>query len=130
MIDAAERIGERVDRADRRIGKGLAGKHRAAQHRLARRNIAALETGSFDIGRQQPERLDRQHVGDRILGMAAGKGLDRMNHRVDSGGGGNGSGQPEGQRRVEQRDIGEQIGRDDSRLGGFAGGQDRNGGHL
>ena len=39
---AAERISERVDAGDRRIGEGEAGEMRAEQHRRARLEIAGL----------------------------------------------------------------------------------------
>ena len=99
MVDAAERISERMDPGDRRIGEGQAGKMRAEQHRRARFEIAGLVAGREQIAGQQPQRLAGQRVGQRVLEPRRGVRLDRVDDGVDAGRGGHVARQAEGQAR-------------------------------
>ena len=86
MVEPAERIGQRMDPGDRRIGKGQPGKMRAEQHRRARVEIAGLVAGaSADWPTAAAAPRPRQSVRQRVLEPRRGIGLDRMDDRVDPG---------------------------------------------
>ena len=86
--------------------------------------------GGDQILRQQPQRLARQHVRDRILAPRRGIGLDRMDHRVDPGRRGDVARQADGQLGVEHRPVGIEGGAVDRILDAAADGDDRDAGRL
>ena len=84
-----------------------------------------VDAGLADVAAKQPQRLARQAVGDDVLLVLRGVGLDGVHHRVDAGGGGDGGGKADGQLGVEDRPVGQELRRDDALLLGGAGGDDR-----
>ncbi len=104
----AKRVGQCVDRSDRRVGEGLAGEQGAEQHGLAGFAVAAVLHHRIQVAGQQAQGLAGEHVGQRVLLQFAGVGLDGVHHGVDAGGGGDVGGQPEGQVGIQQRQIRQQ----------------------
>ena len=87
MEMAAKRIGQRVHRRHRGVGERHAGQHRAHQHVAAGLAIAAVAASHPVVAPEKAERFDRQTIGDRIFLDLGGVGLNRVDHRVDAGGG-------------------------------------------
>ncbi|MNF75300.1 hypothetical protein D3C84_573620 [compost metagenome] len=92
--------------------------------------IGAVVTHPLQVVAQQAQRLAGQAVGNRVLQVSGGVGLDGVDHRIDAGGGGHGLGQPQGQVGVEQGNIRQQGRRDDHILLALAGGDHRYGGDF
>ena len=113
----AERVGERMDGGDGRIGEGLAGEHGAEQHFAPRLDVATVAHGSEQRAAHQRQRLARQQPRDGIaVGVQRGIGLDGMDHGVDAGRRGDMRRQAERQRGIEDGDVGEKHRRDDAHL--------------
>ena len=126
----AQRIGQRVNRTDRRIGKRLPGQAGSQQHRLARFTVFPISHYRRKIRRKQTQGFTRQQVRQRILLDLAGVGLDGMHHGIDASGCSNRRRQAQGQIGVEHSQIRQQHGRNHTHLGGFAGGDNCHRSHL
>ena len=64
---AADRIGQRVHRCHRRIGKGHARQHRAEQHGAARLDVVRFEHRGMDIGTGKPDATTRRQYPHRLM---------------------------------------------------------------
>ena len=125
VVVAAQRIGQRVHGRHRRVGEGLAREGGAQQHGLARGAVGAVAAGRQQVAAEQAQCLACQRVGQGVLLVAPGVGLDGMDHGVDAGGRRGQARQPEREPGVEQHVVGVELRRDHAHLAGLAGGQDR-----
>ena len=101
--------GQRVYRADGRVGEGHPGQHGALQHRATRLQIAAVFDRRNDMIGEQPERAHGERIGEHVLGMTAGVRFDGVHHRIDTGHCRHTRRKPKGERGVEHRDVGIQT---------------------
>ncbi|EGF30651.1 hypothetical protein IMCC9480_1067 [Oxalobacteraceae bacterium IMCC9480] len=126
----SERVSQCMHRRHRRIRKSLPRQRRTEQHRFTRNAVVAISAGSDDMRRQQRQRLLRQHVRQRIFQAHAGISLDRMDHRIDAGGGSGSRRQTQRQFGIKDREVGNEQGRDHPALGGGTSRHNRNRGHF
>ena len=116
MPTRAERIGKRVttgsiDRAETEAS--VQGGKRQAGTRLS---VGAILNGASKILADQPSSFDRIKVDHRMR-LAIGESLDTVRHRVDAGCRGRARRHAEGQRRIDNRDIGQHVHALDGKLG-------------
>jgi len=100
-----------MDCPDGRIAKRHSGQQGAEQHLLARHEIMAITHRCRQVGIQDLQGFQSQHIRDRISFQYRRQRFDRMNHGVYPGHGRNGWRQASGQLAVKQCQIGQQQGR-------------------
>ena len=81
---AADGIGQRMHRRDRRIGKGLTRQHGPQQHCTAGVDIAAVGHHGFDIGPKQTQGFAGEQLGHGVVVRIDRRiGFNRVDHRIN-----------------------------------------------
>ena len=114
VLQPAERVAERMHRAEPLLERQPA-LERAHHHLGPRREVAAVGTSPFEVAPDPPGAVERDRLGRRIVARRQER-LDAVRQRVEPGRRGEPRRQPEGQLRIADRPLRDQVRADEAEL--------------